>query len=59
MTATAAAVAETFDPAATAGLPEPARRWLSHAIAPGRRCGAPFGRYLFGVRVEITGAAFS
>ena len=34
MTATAA-VAETFDPAATMGLPEPARRWLSHAIAPG------------------------
>jgi hypothetical protein len=34
MTATAA-VAETFDPAATMGLPEPARRWLSHAIPPG------------------------
>ncbi len=31
----ATAVAETFDPAATMGLPEPARRWLSHAIAPG------------------------
>src|SRR5437764_9169948 len=27
--------AETFDPAASAGLPEPARRWLGHAIAPG------------------------
>jgi len=24
-----------FDPALTAGLPEPARRWLIHAIAPG------------------------
>ena len=34
MTATAA-VAETFDPAATMGLPEPARRWLSHAITRG------------------------
>ena len=34
MTATNAA-AETFDPAATMGLPEPAQRWLSHAIAPG------------------------
>jgi hypothetical protein len=34
MTAVTAA-AETFDPAATMGLPEPARRWLSHAIAPG------------------------
>jgi hypothetical protein len=34
MTATAA-VTETFDPAATMGLPESARRWLSHAIAPG------------------------
>lgn len=31
----ATATAETFDPAATMGLPEPARRWLSHAIAPG------------------------
>ncbi len=31
----AAAATETFDPAATMGLPEPARRWLSHAIAPG------------------------
>ena len=30
-----AATAETFDPAAIAGLPEPARRWLGHAIAPG------------------------
>ena len=29
------AAAETFDPAATMGLPEPAQRWLSHAIAPG------------------------
>jgi hypothetical protein len=34
MTAATAAT-ETFDPAATMGLPEPARRWLSHAIAPG------------------------
>jgi hypothetical protein len=33
MTATAAV--ETFDPAAIMGLPEPARRWLGHAIAPG------------------------
>jgi len=32
---TAVAAAETFDPAATMGLPEPALRWLSHAIAPG------------------------
>jgi len=32
---TAVAAAETFDPAASMGLPEPARRWLSHAIAPG------------------------
>ncbi|WP_414637313.1 DUF6544 family protein [Actinophytocola sp.] len=24
-----------FDPARAAGLPEPARRWLSHAIAAG------------------------
>jgi hypothetical protein len=31
----ATATAETFDPAMTTGLPEPARRWLSHAIAPG------------------------
>src|ERR1044071_5925104 len=29
------AAAETFDPAAIMGLPEPARRWLGHAIAPG------------------------
>jgi hypothetical protein len=42
---TAAATAETFDPAAITGLPEPARRWLGHAIAP-------FRRYPFGVRVE-------
>jgi hypothetical protein len=27
--------AGTFDPATLGGLPEPARRWLSHAIAPG------------------------
>jgi hypothetical protein len=26
---------ERFDPAAVAALPEPARRWLCHAIAPG------------------------
>jgi len=32
---TAATTAETFDPAAITGLPEPARRWLGHAIAPG------------------------
>ena len=32
---TAATSAETFDPAAIMGLPEPARRWLGHAIAPG------------------------
>lgn len=32
---TAATTAETFDPAAITGLPEPARRWLAHAIAPG------------------------
>ena len=32
---TTTTTAETFDPAATMGLPEPARRWLSHAIAPG------------------------
>jgi hypothetical protein len=32
---TVAATAETFDPAAITGLPEPARRWLGHAIAPG------------------------
>lgn len=32
---TAATTAETFDPAAIVGLPEPARRWLGHAIAPG------------------------
>ena len=32
---TAATAAETFDPAAIMGLPEPARRWLGHAIAPG------------------------
>jgi hypothetical protein len=31
----ATATAETFGPAMTTGLPEPARRWLSHAIAPG------------------------
>lgn len=24
-----------FDPAMVAGLPEPARRWLTHVIAPG------------------------
>ena len=32
---TAATTAETFDPAAITDLPEPARRWLGHAIAPG------------------------
>jgi hypothetical protein len=26
---------DRFEPAATVGLPEPVRRWLSHAIAPG------------------------
>jgi hypothetical protein len=30
-----AITAATFDPAMTTGLPEAARRWLSHAIAPG------------------------
>lgn len=30
-----AVAAGTFDPAMTTGLPEPAYRWLSHAIAPG------------------------
>lgn len=30
-----AVAAGTFDPAMTTGLPEPAHRWLSHAIAPG------------------------
>jgi hypothetical protein len=29
------AAVDTFDPAAIMGLPEPARRWLGHAIAPG------------------------
>ena len=33
--AAASATAETFDPAMALGLPEPARRWLSHAIEPG------------------------
>jgi len=32
---TAVGAVETFDPAMISGLPEPARRWLSHAIAPG------------------------
>jgi hypothetical protein len=32
---TAVAAAETFDPVAIMGLPEPAGRWLGHAIAPG------------------------
>ena len=32
---TAGIAAETFDEAAIVGLPEPARRWLGHAIAPG------------------------
>ncbi len=32
---TAATAAVTFDPAMTTGLPEPARRWLDHAIEPG------------------------
>jgi hypothetical protein len=31
----ATATAETFDPAMTREFPEPARRWLSHAIEPG------------------------
>ena len=30
-----AVTAETFDPAAITGFPEPARRWLGHAITPG------------------------
>lgn len=29
------ATSEIFDPVMTAGFPEPARRWLCHAIAPG------------------------
>lgn len=33
--ATPAETLETFDPASITALPEPARRWLSHAIAPG------------------------
>jgi hypothetical protein len=41
----ASAAAETFDPVMIAGLPEPARRWLSHAIEPG----APLWR-----RAELT-----
>jgi len=32
---TVAATAETFAPAASMGLPEAARRWLSHAIVQG------------------------
>jgi uncharacterized protein DUF6544 len=32
---TATATGETFDPAMISGLPEPAHRWLSHAIVPG------------------------
>ncbi|MGH3419781.1 MAG: hypothetical protein ACRDOD_09350 [Streptosporangiaceae bacterium] len=47
---TAATAAETFDPAATTGLPEPARRWLSHAITPGTPLWS---------QAEITGAVFS
>jgi hypothetical protein len=31
----AAVAAGTFDPVMTTGLPEPAHRWLGHAIAPG------------------------
>jgi hypothetical protein len=33
--AAGAGTAEPFDPAAVAGLPAAARRWLTHAIAPG------------------------
>jgi hypothetical protein len=33
--AESAASPSAFDPAMVAGLPEPARRWLRHAIAPG------------------------
>src|SRR4051794_13952344 len=29
------ATPERFEPATTAALPEPVRRWLDHAIAPG------------------------
>ena len=32
---TAIVTGETFDPAMISGLPEPAHRWLCHAIAPG------------------------
>ena len=63
---TAATTAETFDPAAITGLPEPARRWLGHAIAPGTplwssvgtadSAGIAFGEFF---RAEITGAVFS
>jgi Family of unknown function (DUF6920) len=59
---TATVTEETFDPAMTRGLPEPARRWLrvrrSGRLAEirverwGNPGGAPFGRYPFGVRVE-------
>lgn len=40
--------AETFDPASVDGLPEPARRYLLHAIAPG----TPLAR---SVRLRMTG----
>jgi len=68
MTATAA-VAGTFDPAATAGLPEPARRWLSHAIAPGTplwsraeltmRGHIKLGRWRPFTARQVTGTVFS
>ncbi|HEX5297127.1 MAG TPA: DUF6544 family protein [Streptosporangiaceae bacterium] len=32
---TATVTGETFDPAMISGFPEPAHRWLRHAIAPG------------------------
>jgi len=32
---TATVTGETFDPAMISGFPEPAHRWLRHAVAPG------------------------
>src|SRR5690348_12223712 len=36
---TATVTRETFDPAMISGFPEPAHRWLRHAIAPGTPLG--------------------
>ena len=52
-----AIAAETFDQAAIVGLPEPARRWLSHAIAPGTPLWSRGENEFF--LAEITGAVFS